>query len=86
MVHLYDVGLWVKLSSDDQPRSLNQGNGVGYIVSYVVALEEGQAQVVGHMFCNGRLATCRGTREEEDIPGPLFRWLLTHCVICIDFY
>lgn len=50
-------------------------------MSYVVAFEEGQAQVVGYMFCDGRLATCRGAGEEDNIPGLLFRWLLTHCVI-----
>lgn len=53
-------------------------------VSYVVTFEEGQVQVVGHMFCDGRLSTCCGASKKEDIPGPLFRWLFTHCVVQVD--
>lgn len=49
------------------------------LVSYVVALEEGQVQVVGHMLCDGRLAACRGACEEEDVAWMLCCWLLTHC-------
>lgn len=52
--------------------------------SYIVALEEGQVQVVGHVLRDGGLATCRGACEEDDVPRPLYCWPLTHCLIWFD--
>lgn len=47
-------------------------NGRGKGSAHVVALEEGEVELVGYVFCNGRLSACRRSSKKEDIARVLF--------------